>query len=642
MERYRLGLIIDYINSEYTRTLIDGMREACNDFEVELLIFSVAEINNLSIPYDYQSVAISALVRENNLDGVVMAAGSQMHYLTKAELFSYVKSFQPLPVVSLSVDIPGVPSIVVNSYSAYDEIISELIEKQFCRRFCVLGVRGNSTEVKNRIKNIRTILQRKYIPSKDVAVIKSVFDYGASLMSLQEFYKSNHNTFDYDAVLAMNDEMAFSVIEFLHSIGKKVPEDVAVVGFDDIERSSFSSPTLTSISQDLKYQAYASVLYMKEILDGKPYKMLKTIDAKPVFRNSTSRKTGLKAVNEKETSFAATEWYAKKSQLYHITRYYTDMQTDISIDNLQRRMNDDMKSFGLKALAIIIYDEPVEKSTPFDYFNLPHKAKVFAAFDYSSGFDSKKLKSPLKFDPNECMIPEGVLYYQDGEMYVSALYHNSLQYGYIIFRPGSFDLAIYDLLTRFLGTIISSVYQYTQIHNEGSRFKARNKQLDLIARTDELTGLLNRRGLYDMGQTTLKYAKSMGQSGLVVYCDMDGLKMINDSFGHEAGDQAIVAEAQILKKNFRSNDVVARLGGDEFAMVSPGLTAEAFERIKHQIEEDCEAWCEENKVPYTLSISMGAVPYPTAKNEYSLINLLSEADDKLYEVKNLKKAARKA
>lgn len=640
MVRYKIGLIIDYINSEYTTTLIEGMREACKDFELSLLIFSVAELHNLSLPYDYQCMAVSALINKNNLDGVIMATGSQMHYLTKAELFSYIKSFNPLPVVSLSVEIPSVPSLIVDSYAAYDEIISDLIEKQCCRRFCVLSVRGNSAEVKSRTKNIKTILQRKYIPSSDVTVIKSVFDYATALKSLEEFYASEHNTFNYDAVLTMNDEMAFAAIEFLDSIGKKVPEDVAVVGFDDIERSSFSKPSLTTISQDLKKQAYTSVLYLKEILDGVACKPVRKIDAKPIFRDSTRRKTGLTGIIDRENSFAATEWYAKKSQLYHITRYYTDMQTDISIDALQIRMNDDMKSFGLKALAVITYNQPVEMAAPFDYFNLPHKAKVFAAFDYSSGFDSKTLKNPVTFDPNDGLVPEGVLYYEDGEMYVTALYHNQLQYGYIVFRPGSFDISIYDLLTRFLGTIVSSVYSYTQVHNEGTKFKAKNKQLDLIARTDELTGLLNRRGLYDMGQTTLKYARTMGQNGVIVYCDMDGLKQINDSFGHETGDQAIIAEAQILKKNFRSNDVVARLGGDEFAMVSPGLTSEAFERIKRQIDEDCEAWCEENNVPYTLSISMGAVPYPNNKNEYNLINLLAEADEKLYEIKNFKKKSK--
>jgi len=175
------------------------------------------------------------------------------------------------------------------------------------------------------------------------------------------------------------------------------------------------------------------------------------------------------------------------------------------------------------------------------------------------------------------------------------------------------------------------------MHNETTEYRAKFDKMDVIARTDELTGLNNRRGLYDLGQTTLKFAKAMGQSGMVVYCDMDGLKKINDTYGHETGDRAIMAESIILKGNFRSNDVVSRIGGDEFALICPGLTPEAFERIKAQVNIDCEKWSIDNKTPFPLSISMGAVVYPCDNEGYQITALLSKADDLLYKEKRAKK-----
>lgn len=635
-KRKTLGLLIDHINSEYSAMLIGGIKSACKDFNIQLLIFPIGELHNISVPYNYQNVSIAALVTKKNLDGVIVAAGPQMHYMTKAELTSYVKSFQPLPQIAINEELTNVPSITVDCSTAYEQVISHLIEQQQCKRFCILSVRGNSDEVKSRTKCIKQCLQQKFIPSDDILILKGIFEYATTLKVIEEYYKTA-GEFNYDAIIALNDEMAFAGMDFCRSIGKRVPEDVAIVGFDDIERASFSTPSLTSITQDIAGQGYASVIYMKEILESASKEKHKVLDSKLILRDSTCRKTPLSNIVDRSNTLSATEWYSKKAQLYHITRFYTDIQTDITLDTFKKRINQDMKSFGLKACAIVIYDNPVDMPTPYDYFNLPHKATLFSAFDYSTFYDSSTIKKTVKFDPNENMVPDGVLYYEGEEMYVMSLYHNEVQYGYMVFRPGDFDVAIYDLLARFLGTIISQVHTYTQAHNEQSKFKAKNKMLDLMARTDELTGILNRRGLYDLGQTTLKFAKSMNQTGIVVYCDMDGLKKINDKYGHEAGDLAIATEAGILKNNFRSNDVVARIGGDEFAIISLGLTNETFLRIRKNIEKDCEEWKKENNVEYSLSISMGAVTFPSVNDGYSIISLLAEADSMLYKEKNAKK-----
>ena len=147
---------------------------------------------------------------------------------------------------------------------------------------------------------------------------------------------------------------------------------------------------------------------------------------------------------------------------------------------------------------------------------------------------------------------------------------------------------------------------------------------------------MNRRGLYDFCQKSLELAASMQQKGLVIYGDLDGLKSINDNFGHEAGDKAIIAIATILKTSFRSTDFVARVGGDEFVIVSTGLSKEMFDGIKQKIEERCIEWTTRTNSLFLLSISLGYVEFPF-ENNYDLTMLLSQADTELYEVKKNKK-----
>jgi diguanylate cyclase (GGDEF)-like protein len=125
-----------------------------------------------------------------------------------------------------------------------------------------------------------------------------------------------------------------------------------------------------------------------------------------------------------------------------------------------------------------------------------------------------------------------------------------------------------------------------------------------------------------------------------MFGDMDGLKLINDTWGHETGDRAIVAMANVLKKTFRNMDVLARLGGDEFSVVAVDINPGFLETIRSRIEDYLAEYNETSGEPFTLSISIGAVAFSGSENN-RLEKLLSVADSLLYEEKRLKRESRR-
>lgn len=650
-ERYQFALLIDYLVSEYSDLLIEGLKGACREASVDLFILPIGQLHSLFTPYNYQYPAVTSLVNSNNFDGIIFVSGTQMHSLTKAELISYVKSFQPMPLVNISCPLEGIPSVSVDCSDAYKVIISELVNNQKCKKFGVFGVRSSSYDIKSRMNNIKNALEENGIKQENVTYWKSNFTYHDSINELESYF-SIHKEFDCDALICLSDEVAFAVMEFARKHKIRVPEDLAVAGYDALDRGYWLDTSLSTISQDIPEQGRQIVRLLKEFVETGVAPESVVIDAKPVLRNSTKRvpyktETIEKCILQTERSpfeynpYSATEWYSKRDQLIQLSKFYSEMNHDITDAQLKKRINDDLSSFGVSACAIVLYDTPVEMPTPFDYFNLPHKASVFSAYDQKNGLDSSKDKKNRKFNPNEGLLPEGLLEYDSDGLFVISLFHATLQYGYIVFRRGSFDITIYDMLSRYTSSIIASAYSYSLVHDEHVKMKQKYNRLGIVASTDELTGLANRRGLFDFGETTLQFAKAMNQEGIVVYCDMDGLKKINDTYGHEAGDRAILAESVILKGNFRSNDIVARIGGDEFVIISPGLTEEAFKRISKQVNEDCRKWTEDNNSPFELSISMGYICYPSEKVGYQITLLLSEADANLYIEKRLKKAGKK-
>ena len=98
--------------------------------------------------------------------------------------------------------------------------------------------------------------------------------------------------------------------------------------------------------------------------------------------------------------------------------------------------------------------------------------------------------------------------------------------------------------------------------------KQMEDELRALSLTDELTGLYNRRGLITIAEKVIKVARRLKKRVLLLYADLDDLKVINDNYGHKEGDYALIAAASIFKKSARESDVIARIGGDEFVILS--------------------------------------------------------------------------
>ena len=155
-----------------------------------------------------------------------------------------------------------------------------------------------------------------------------------------------------------------------------------------------------------------------------------------------------------------------------------------------------------------------------------------------------------------------------------------------------------------------------------------DREIRSLAITDELTGFFNRRGFLAAATQQLKLAHRDQQSVLLLFCDLDGFKSVNDSFGHKEGDLALVSTADALEETFRDSDVMARLGGDEFAILAWEASIPDLHAIVARLEKNLlKANADEPR--YKLSLSIGVSRYdPQAP--LSLGELMSRADQDMY------------
>ena len=172
-------------------------------------------------------------------------------------------------------------------------------------------------------------------------------------------------------------------------------------------------------------------------------------------------------------------------------------------------------------------------------------------------------------------------------------------------------------------------------HRDITKRKALEEKMQAISITDELTGLYNRRGFFLLSQRQLKLARRTGKNALLLFADLDKLKWINDTIGHQEGDMALFETAHVLKDTFRETDIISRIGGDEFAVLASEASLEYADIIKNRLQDRLNNHNSNAYREYNLSLSIGIVYHPPPP-PYSLDELIKRADSLMYEEKQRK------
>lgn len=206
----------------------------------------------------------------------------------------------------------------------------------------------------------------------------------------------------------------------------------------------------------------------------------------------------------------------------------------------------------------------------------------------------------------------------------------------IIVMTGFVDDFSYDsAIEAGASDFIKKPFTMKELNARIEHVKMQEKQR-VMAITDELTGLSNRRGFFTLAEQLLKLSKRTKRGIYMFYADVDNLKGINDSLGHQKGDMALVDAAHILKTTYRESDIIARIGGDEFVVIPVGTEGDDVETVTERFLKNLNDYNAKQSRPYKLLMSFG-IAYYDPKNPCSVDELLAQGDKLMYRHKRLKK-----
>lgn len=307
-----------------------------------------------------------------------------------------------------------------------------------------------------------------------------------------------------------------------------------------------------------------------------------------------------------------------------------------------------------------IYDSDDEKCY-FSIVNDLYRAHVDSSFVYT-------FEEPIIHDPkSEWKLPETILLraYNDGDklaavtgeacklpssriitnqytpndrnriMVVSPLFMNEEQYGVIVCEMENEYFTYIYSITPQICSAIKLTNLVAKLESSLDAAQSRNNVLNRISMIDELTGVYNRRGFYVSANRILKAAENEGRQAAIIFGDLDNLKKVNDTFGHDDGDYAIVSCAEFLKKSLRTTDVVGRIGGDEFAAFAICDDADIIAKLPSRIKGIAAKHNEVSDKPYNVTVSIGIYPI-ICSPELNIQEFMDKADNALYEDKKKK------
>ncbi len=213
---------------------------------------------------------------------------------------------------------------------------------------------------------------------------------------------------------------------------------------------------------------------------------------------------------------------------------------------------------------------------------------------------------------------------------LSPLFANEMQYGLLVCDLDSKYFPFVYSVTPQICTAIKMIGLLKGL--EGSLIEERNNNtlLNKMSMCDELTGVFNRRGFYKSANAELVRNKDSGNTAVLIFADLDNLKKINDTFGHDDGDYAISSAAGFLKSGLRSTDIVARIGGDEFAALAIVSDDRLIDEFPQRIKKIADEHNRKSDKPYNVKISIGTFSFPCGEAEHHIQDHMDKADEALY------------
>jgi DNA-binding LacI/PurR family transcriptional regulator len=260
-----VGILVAWLEDSYHASIVAGALDAARDRGANLLCFAGGILGAGG-----RAERVFELISPENVDAVVILAGSIGNHIGAERMRAYCERFRPLPMCSIALDLEGISSVCVDNDVGMRKVLGHLFHHHQMKRVAFVRGPDANLEAERRFEVYRQTLAEAGIPFDPQLVAPGDWQPASGERAVEIFFDQRRlRVEDIDAIACANDFMALGVLDALERRGIRVPEKIALVGFDDVEEVRFTTPPLTTVRQPLHKQGREAVgLVLDQVRDG--------------------------------------------------------------------------------------------------------------------------------------------------------------------------------------------------------------------------------------------------------------------------------------------------------------------------------------------------------------------------------------
>jgi len=249
--RPTLGLFVDWLEDDYQTAVLCGVADAARQQDANVLCFAGGGLKSPDRS-GYRRNRTFDLATAENIDALIVVAGALGNHVGPEGVSEFLRQFAGIPTVSIALPLPGMPGVLVDNARGMHDAIEHLIMQHGYRRIAFVRGPEANAEAERRFRVYREVLATHGLDYDPALVGVGDFHRHSGMVAVHQLLGLGRQRID--AIVAASDYMALGVMDGLEAVGYRVPADIAVVGFDDIDEARFASPALTTVRQPLYEQ----------------------------------------------------------------------------------------------------------------------------------------------------------------------------------------------------------------------------------------------------------------------------------------------------------------------------------------------------------------------------------------------------
>lgn len=537
-----------------------------------------------------------------------------------------------VPVISVDHCLEGCHNVLFAYEEAFERIVRHIVEHHGCKTINFMAGFENNDFSDARINIFKKVLAENHIPFDEKRMAYGQFwEMPARIACEKWVTKWQVGVQEMpEAIICANDIMALTVCNVLMNHGFHVPGDVLLTGFDGLGLVSYCTPNLTTARDDMSLIGN-ELMKMVDRCTENP--KMEPMEIMIPFQTVFSESCGCNAVREHNTNEQIMELYGKAAEMRIQSNDLFFMMSTLTDGYSALTLAKDLKSYqhfiGVNSLMLFLNPAYYRET------DIPHKGFGSDSLLLMSEICHGDYHAPLTEVSRERerqMIEE--MLEKKGQLLMVPIHQQEEQYGYMVvpYADCAEDVGAFYEFVLALNQMLGTIKKQSQLHR--------------MFITDNLTELYNRRGFYGELENAAKNLQGKEMTLFIASVDMDGLKYINDSFGHAEGDYAIKTVADFLRGTMEGRrGVCARFGGDEFMVAILSDVQEEdvvfYDSYESILQKRVERFERRSKKPYQIGVSIGCI-HRRIKNLEDVDGLMKKADDIMYDCKATHKNSRTA